>query len=845
MTLDSHRDTRSPADRDSTYSFIDVDGSQDHAASMTNELEAYDSSIHLIEHNSQMSKNISKSTTGNRSNASYQHVPSYDNDEVPEIENFDNDRKAYSSVKIDEKNEYDQWGSDDEFYKDESKSEDDIDIMINSVVPTTDDPTQTALSFRSFILGTFWCSFLAAANALFMFRTNELVISSTIANLLSFPAGKFLERTLPYKRIKIGKWIDFSLNPGPFNMKEHAIIAVMSSAGAAGAYGIDNVVVQKSELFMGNTAITIGQSLGWIFASQFIGFGLAGVMRRFVIWPKHMIWPSNLSHIALFVSFHKQFDDQDNGRTWKISRMKFFWISFILIFIYTWIPEFFAVTLQTVSVLCFVAGGNKTLRFLGSSDNKGGLGLGALTFDWNMIKFSPLTTPFWAIVNTIGGNMLLGWVLTPIFFYSNIFGKDQTLKGPVNAFNETLPVLNSVSLFSDQGNPISAVDLYNSTTFDLNTEAYSNWGPIRITTLFAVSYMASFITSSSSVSHVFIWHGKDIVRQFKQFISHKNHEEDDIHNRLMRSYPEVPEFVYLGMLLIFMVIMVLVCTYSPFVMPVWAVFLAVSVAFVLLLPIAVIAAISGTQLYLNVITEFLIGLIIPGKTIAVMAFKSLGTNANLQAMSLLADLKLGHYMHIPPRQMLAAQLYGTFIGTLTATFVTFWVMQSFTTILGKGDWKALQYLTFHSAGAIWGAIGPQRFFGIGSTYQATLLGFPLGFGLPLIPYFLNKVYPSPTWKLVNVPLIASFTTPGSLQNSYIMPLIIGFIFQKYLFTHAQDWWKKYNYVLSVALASGASVAVLLIAITTNLGYRAPYWALNPNVNEVPYDYYCQGYSWHK
>lgn len=113
-----------------------------------------------------------------------------------------------------------------------------------------------------------------------------------------------------------------------------------------------------------------------------------------------MFWPSTLSTVALFVSFHpqdagenKKNDDgveEPEEKTWKISRFNFFMIVFAGIFTYTWIPEFFMVALQTVSLLCFVSK-NKTLRFLASSDNGGGIGLGAVTFDWNYIGGAWLT----------------------------------------------------------------------------------------------------------------------------------------------------------------------------------------------------------------------------------------------------------------------------------------------------------------------------------------------------------------------------------------------------------------------------------------------------------------------
>ena len=160
---------------------------------------------------------------------------------------------------------------------------------------------------------------------------------------------------------------------------------------------------------------------------------------------------------------------------------------------------------------------------------------------------------------------------------------------------------------------------------------------------------------AAAVAHVFLWYGKSIVQQFRAAIRQVN-DEQDIHNRLMRAYPDVPDWVFLVFLCCMVVVQICVSLWTPFTMPIWSIFLCLSLTIVFLLPIGVISAITGLTLGLNVLTEFVIGLMIPGQTIAVMAFKSLGTNTIIQAMSLIGDLKLGHYMKINPVHMIIAQV---------------------------------------------------------------------------------------------------------------------------------------------------------------------------------------------
>ncbi len=152
----------------------------------------------------------------------------------------------------------------------------------------------------------------------------------------------------------------------------------MKEIGGSGiAYGLDNVVTQRMKMFMGNTSIGIFEALLWVMTSQFIGFGMAGIMRRFLIKPSAMLWPSCLSDVALFVGFHEQTNENTS-----ISRFKMFWWGMLAMFLYSWFPLYISPVLQSISILCFITSNTK-LRFLASGwpipTGYGGIGLGSLS----------------------------------------------------------------------------------------------------------------------------------------------------------------------------------------------------------------------------------------------------------------------------------------------------------------------------------------------------------------------------------------------------------------------------------------------------------------------------------
>ena len=101
-------------------------------------------------------------------------------------------------------------------------------------------------------------------------------------------------------------------------------------------------------------------------------------------------------------------------------------------------------------------------------------------------------------------------------------------------------------------------------------------------------------------------------------------EQPDIHARLMSQYVQVPEWWYLCIFLSMFVFGVIAIEIYPTQMPVWAFVLALAVAFVYTIPIGIIQAVTNQQIGLNVITELIVGYVLPGQPLAMMLFKTWG-----------------------------------------------------------------------------------------------------------------------------------------------------------------------------------------------------------------------------
>lgn len=162
---------------------------------------------------------------------------------------------------------------------------------VRVAVKPFDDPDTPVNTVRAWVIGFITCTIVTACNVLLALRRSPVTISPTVVQLISYPMGKGWHAFMPNWKFRLfGHHVEF--NPeAPFNMKEHTVIVIMTAAGSALSYALDILLAQ--ELFY-------EQFFGWgfqillILSTQAMGFGLAGVMRRFLVWPAAMVWPATV-----------------------------------------------------------------------------------------------------------------------------------------------------------------------------------------------------------------------------------------------------------------------------------------------------------------------------------------------------------------------------------------------------------------------------------------------------------------------------------------------------------------------------------------------------------------------
>ncbi|KAE8259388.1 hypothetical protein A4X13_0g1043 [Tilletia indica] len=663
---------------------------------------------------------------------------------------------------------------------------------VRAAVPNVDDPSMPVNTFRTWFIGILFTVLLTSLNQFFSYRYPSVFISALVAQLVAYPFGRLLARILPTKVFKtpLGP---FSLNPGPFNVKEHTMITVMANVTAGGAYATDIIGVQR---FLYNQKWGAGYQIMLVMSTQLIGFSYAGFCRRWLVWPAAMIWPTNLVQSALLSTLHHQ-QQAENGR---MTRERFFLYSFIGAFVWYWFPGYIFTALSVFNWACWIAPNNIKLNQLMGTNS--GLGMGVLTFDWSQIAYngSPLVTPWFTEAQTLFSLVIFFWILTPILYYSN------------SQHAAYLPMVSN-HVYDRFGERYAVKSLL---TADgrFNATAYNAYSQQFLPTPFMVAYGLSFAAVTAILVHVFLYFRKDIVRQFKSSLR----EEPDIHARLMAKYPEVPNWWYLTIFLFSLVLGFGATQGWQTHFPWWAMFLALFISALYTLPIGIIQAITNQQVGLNVITEFIIGYMLPGRPVAMMIFKTYGYITMAQALSFVSDLKLGHYMKIPPRSMFIAQTVSTVIAVFVVLGVQSWTFDNVENVCTKqaqDNFICPGITVFGTASIIWGLIGPKLNFSPGQTYSQLLWFFLVGALLPIPTYFLAKKYPRSWLRYVAWPVI--FTATGNLPPAtginYASWALVGFFFQYYLRRKHFGWWSSYNYILSAALDAGTGIATIFIFFT--------------------------------
>lgn len=264
--------------------------------------------------------------------------------------------------------------------------------MTVSALPANRDQVRAAVrnydedlpvnTIRAWVIGLLLTTIASGLNSLFSLRAPTLTVSSIVVQLVAYPLGYTWSKVMPSRTFKtLG--LEWTLNPGPFNFKEHGLIVIMANAaiGNGVGYFTDTIVAQRG---------FYGQDFGWGFnillaiTTQCVGFGIAGLMRKFLVEPASMIWPQTLVNTSFIYALHDHSKtDPTKSNGWSVSRYRYFFYVFIGSFVWYWFPGYIAQFLSVFAFVTWIRPNSPVINQLFGGWT--GISLIPITFDWTQI----------------------------------------------------------------------------------------------------------------------------------------------------------------------------------------------------------------------------------------------------------------------------------------------------------------------------------------------------------------------------------------------------------------------------------------------------------------------------
>ncbi|KAK9365622.1 OPT oligopeptide transporter protein-domain-containing protein [Lipomyces kononenkoae] len=674
---------------------------------------------------------------------------------------------------------------------------------VRAVTDPYDDPNMPVETLRSYFLGIFWTILSTGVNTFFYPRFPNIQLTSAVMQLVMFPCGRFLQYVLPDVGFTF-RGTRYTLNPGPWTYKEQMFSTIMVNVSISGAYFVQyNVLSQKLPMFYGNNYVGWGYQFLMCFSSQYFGLGMAGIMRRFVVYPIKQVWPTILPTLALNRALLKD-DVRTLANGWTMSRYKFFTICTGAMFLYYWFPGYVFQALSAFNWMTWIAPNNFNLALI--TGQNFGFGINPWpTFDWNIMNnlyYNTLSIPFFSMLQQAVG-VLVSCVALIAMYYTNYLNTAYLPPNVVGAFDNTQNLYNISAILTDGL---------------LDEAKYQAYSPPFYTAGFLMAYGASFVIIPLSLMYVFFeeWRGLlDSAKEFWRGIRYREAtfegKKYDPFAQKMAKYKEVPDWCYIIVTVISFVLAVIALVIYPTNTKWWGLLIIAAIDAVCLIPLGIIQGITGYQVGLWMLPEIVAGYMFPGNGVANLIYKMYGANIGQQADTYISDQKMAHYAGIPPRAIFRGQMISIAFQVLVSIGVVNWQIFNIPDLCAEDNSQhfTCQWTRMIFTDTImYGVVGPKRLFN--SIYPIFKWCFLIGFLLAPVWFGIVKVFPR--LRIVNPTLIVGgmgWWAPYNVAY-WIASLWLNWAFNYVVRRRWLPWWQKYAYVMSSAFNTGLTLAAIVI-----------------------------------
>jgi len=239
-------------------------------------------------------------------------------------------------------------------------------------------------------------------------------------------------------------------------------------------------------------------------------------------------------------------------------------------------------------------------------------------------------------------------------------------------------------------------------------------------------------------------------------------------------------------------------------------------------PLGWLFAVSNFQLAIGTTNELLYGLMVNAisdhkNPVGASVYGCIAGDAWYRAQLMLQDQRLGHYNHVPPRDVFFSQIFGSFIGVPINYAVIRWVLNTKmdylngTLIDPNHEWTGQSLTSSLTMATQYVLVGPKRLFST-ELYHLLPYGFLVGALAPTIIYLLHRRFPKAKFNLWNTTIFFSSMSDfyGNISTGYLSGIIGGFIVMYWAYRHHYELWARYNYILAAAFDSGYNFNALIL-----------------------------------
>ncbi|KAF2718520.1 OPT superfamily oligopeptide transporter [Polychaeton citri CBS 116435] len=259
---------------------------------------------------------------------------------------------------------------------------------VRAALRNTDNEEEVANTFRAWVLGFLFVTVASGINMFLYMRSPAITIATVVIILLVHPIGVSWAKVMPTRKFNTFGLV-WSLHPGPFTMKEHAVVTLMANVTYGYAYSTDELLALDAKPLY-------NIRLGW-------GFQLLFTLSSQII--AALIWPADFSITTLLCALHdKSRTDPAKANGWSISRYRFFVYVALGSFAWYWFPGVIWQSLSVFSFVTWIRPNDVVLNQLFGGFT--GLSLVPLTFDWIYVSAylnDPLFSPTFSHLNTLIG----------------------------------------------------------------------------------------------------------------------------------------------------------------------------------------------------------------------------------------------------------------------------------------------------------------------------------------------------------------------------------------------------------------------------------------------------------